>query len=58
MKCLFTIVDVVIDPVGLIDKSMKCINFAGRLLVIGFVGGTWENVATNRILLKNISVVE
>jgi len=50
-------VDVVFDPVGLIDKSMKCIAFSGRLVVIGFVGGTWEQIATNRILLKNIAVV-
>lgn len=50
-------VDIVYDPVGLIDKSMKCIAFSGRLLVIGFVSGTWENIATNRILLKNIAVM-
>lgn len=50
-------VDIVYDPVGLIDKSLKCIAFNGRLVVIGFVGGTWEQIATNRILLKNISVV-
>ncbi len=50
-------VDIVYDPVGLIDKSMKCIAWGGRLIVIGFVGGTWEQIATNRILLKNISVV-
>jgi len=50
-------IDVVFDPVGLIDKSMKCIAFSGRLVVIGFVGGTWEQIATNRILLKNIAVV-
>lgn len=50
-------VDIVYDPVGLIDKSMKCINFSGRLIVVGFVSGTWENIATNRILLKNIAVM-
>lgn len=49
-------VDIVFDPVGLIDKSMKCIAWCGRLVVIGFVGGM-EKVATNRILLKNISVM-
>ncbi|KAI1529550.1 Qor NADPH:quinone reductase [Pyrenophora tritici-repentis] len=50
-------VDIVYDPVGLIDKSMKCIAWNGRLLVIGFAGGPIEKIATNRILLKNISVV-
>jgi NADPH:quinone reductase len=50
-------VDIVYDPVGLIDKSMKCIAWCGRLVVIGFVGGPIEAVKTNKILLKNISVV-
>lgn len=50
-------VDIVYDPVGLIAQSMKCIAWNGRLLVIGFVGGDIEKVATNRILLKNVSVV-
>lgn len=50
-------VDIVYDPVGLIDQSIKCIAWNGRLVVIGFVGGTIEKVATNRILLKNISVM-
>ena len=50
-------VDIVYDPVGLIDKSMKCIAWNGRLVVIGFVGGEIESIRTNRILLKNISVV-
>ena len=50
-------VDIVYDPVGLIDKSTKCIAWNGRLVVIGFVGGEIEKVATNKILLKNISVM-
>ena len=50
-------VDIVYDPVGLIDKSMKCIGWCGRLVVIGFAGGAIEKIATNRILLKNISVM-
>lgn len=36
---------------------MKCINWNGRLLVIGFAAGEIEKMATNRILLKNVSVV-
>lgn len=51
--------DVVYDPVGgdVFDGSMKCIAFEGRLLVVGFAGGRIADVATNRILLKNISVI-
>ena len=50
-------VDIVYDPVGLIDKSTKCIAWNGRLLVVGFAGGPIEKVATNKMLLKNVSVV-
>jgi NADPH2:quinone reductase len=50
-------VDIVYDPVGLIAQSMKCIAWNGRLLVIGFAAGSIETMATNRILLKNVSVV-
>lgn len=50
-------VDIVYDPVGLIEKSTKCIAWNGRLVVIGFAGGNIEKMATNRILLKNISVM-
>jgi NADPH2:quinone reductase len=50
-------VDIVYDPVGLIDKSTKCIAWNGRLVVIGFVGGTIEKVAMNKLLLKNIAVI-
>jgi NADPH:quinone reductase len=50
-------VDIVYDPVGLITQSTKCINWNGRLLVVGFAVGDIEKVATNRILLKNISLV-
>ena len=41
----------------MIDPSIKCIAWNGRLVVIGFTSGTIEKVAMNRILLKNISVV-
>jgi NADPH2:quinone reductase len=50
-------VDIVYDPVGLIAQSMKCTAWNGRLLVIGFAAGEIEKMATNRILLKNVSVV-
>ncbi|KAF3939827.1 hypothetical protein ABW19_dt0204129 [Dactylella cylindrospora] len=41
----------------MVDLSMKCINWNGRILVIGFAGGSIEKVALNRVLLKNISIV-
>ena len=50
-------VDIVYDPVGMIDKSTKCIRWNGRLLVIGFAAGAIEKVAMNKVLLKNISIV-
>ncbi|KAI1615929.1 hypothetical protein EDD36DRAFT_118942 [Exophiala viscosa] len=49
-------VDVVLDPLGLINQSLKCIRWDGRLVVIGFAAGEIEKIATNRILLKNVSV--
>jgi NADPH:quinone reductase len=50
-------VDIVYDPVGLVDISTKCIAWNGRILVIGFAAGTIEKVAVNKVLLKNISLV-
>jgi NADPH2:quinone reductase len=51
--------DVIYDSVGgdVFDRSLKCIAWSGRLLVIGFAGGQIPSVAANRILLKNIAVV-
>ena len=51
--------DVVFDPVGgdVFDGSTRCIAFEGRLLLIGFTSGRIAEVAANRVLLKNISVV-
>lgn len=51
--------DIIYDPVGgeIFDLSTKCIAAEGRLMVIGFAGGTIPTIAANRILLKNISVI-
>lgn len=49
-------VDVVIDPLGTINQSLKCIRWDGRLVVVGFAAGGIEQIASNRILLKNVSV--
>ena len=50
--------DVIYDSVGgdVFDRSLKCIAWNGRLLVIGFASGRIPSVAANRILLKNIAV--
>ncbi|CAG8535948.1 10012_t:CDS:2 [Ambispora gerdemannii] len=50
-------VDVVFDPVGLIEESMKCIAWNGRLVVIGFVSGKIEKISMNRVLLKNCAIL-
>jgi NADPH:quinone reductase len=51
--------DVIYDPVGgdVLDRSLKCIAWNGRLLVIGFASGRIPEIKANRILLKNVAVV-
>ncbi len=51
--------DVIYDSVGgeTTERSLRCINWNGRLLVIGFASGTIPSVELNRVLLKNISIV-
>jgi NADPH:quinone reductase len=52
-------VDLVFDPVGgerFID-SVRALAVGGRLLVVGFAGGSIPEVKVNRLLLKNSSVV-
>jgi NADPH2:quinone reductase len=50
--------DVIYDSVGgdVFDRSLECIAWNGRLLVIGFASGRIPAVRVNRILLKNIAV--
>jgi NADPH2:quinone reductase len=52
-------VDVVMDPVGgdRFTDSLRCLREDGRLLVVGFTGGSIPEVKVNRLLLRNISVV-
>ncbi|POS86439.1 hypothetical protein EPUL_001528 [Erysiphe pulchra] len=50
-------VDIVFDPVGLIEKSTKCTNSNARLLVVGFAAGFIEKLPLNRVLLKNINIL-
>ena len=51
--------DVIYDPVGgdAFDESMRCINWGGRLLSIGFTSGRWPQAPVNLILIKGISVL-
>ena len=50
--------DVIYDSVGgdITDKSLKCISWNGRLVIIGFAGGEIPAIKANRIMLKNIAV--
>ena len=50
-------VDIVFDPVGMVNTSLKCTAWNGRIVVIGFAAGNIEKVAMNRVLLKNVSLV-
>ncbi|KAF8629656.1 hypothetical protein AX17_005595 [Amanita inopinata Kibby_2008] len=50
-------VNVIYDPVGRINDSLKCIAWKGRAIIIGFAGGAIEKVPMNLVLLKNISLV-
>ena len=52
-------VDVVIDPVGgdRFTDSLRALGEGGRLVVVGFTGGSIPEVKVNRLLLNNISVV-
>ena len=52
-------VDVVLDPVGgdrFLD-SLRSLGEGGRLVVVGFTGGSIPEVRVNRLLLKNTEVV-
>lgn len=51
--------DVVFDPVGgaAFDASTKCIAFEGRIIVVGFAGGTIQALPAGHVLVKNYSVV-
>ena len=51
--------DVIYDPVGgdLFDQCCRCINWNGRLLVIGFTSGRIPECKANLALLKGSSMV-
>lgn len=49
-------VDVVLDPLGVIQRSLRCSRWDARLVVIGFAAGEIEKIPTNRYLLRNVTV--
>ena len=51
--------DIIFDPVGgdLFDQSTRCINWNGRLLVVGFTSGIIPEYKANLALLKGASMV-
>jgi NADPH2:quinone reductase len=52
-------VDVVLDPVGgeRFTDSLRCLRENGRMVVVGFTGGSIPEVRVNRLLLRNLEVV-
>ena len=52
-------VDVVIDPVGgdRFTDSLRSLREGGRVVVVGFTGGSIPEVKVNRLLLNNVEVV-
>jgi NADPH:quinone reductase len=52
-------VDLVLDPVGgdRFTDSLRSLKEGGRVVVVGFTGGSIPEVRVNRLLLNNVSVV-
>jgi NADPH2:quinone reductase len=52
-------VDVVLDPVGgdRFTDSLRSLRENGRVIVVGFTGGSIPEVKVNRLLLKNTEVI-
>lgn len=51
--------DVVYDPVGgsAFAESLRCINWGGRLLIVGFASGTVPQIPANILLVKNVAAL-
>lgn len=51
-------VDVVYDPVGgeVFMQSLRCMAPEGRIMPVGFAGGTIQNIPANLLLVKNLTV--
>ena len=59
VKALTGGVDVVYDPVGgdASRAALRCLNFEGRLITLGFASGDIPQIAANYLLVKNISAI-
>jgi len=51
--------DVIYDPVGgdVFDQSLRCVNWGGRLLIIGFAAGRIPEIPANLLLVKSCSAI-
>jgi len=51
--------DIVFDPVGgdVFDESSRCVDFGGKLVVVGFTSGRIAEVSTNIPLIKGFSII-
>src|SRR3954453_18627766 len=47
-------VDIAYDPIGAngTDKSLRCLAWGGRILILGFLGGGPTNIRSNYLLIK------
>jgi NADPH2:quinone reductase len=52
-------VNLVYDAVGMVEASLKCCAYGGRVVIVGFAGrhGDIEKVRANRMLLKSAAVM-
>lgn len=52
-------VDMCFDPIGgdLFDRSVRCMGFGGRYLVIGFTSGRIPEISINYPLIKGFSII-
>tara|TARA_Y100001960_G_scaffold76996_1_gene82273 strand:- start:10674 stop:11678 length:1005 start_codon:yes stop_codon:yes gene_type:complete len=51
--------DVIYDPVGgdVFDESIRCINWGGRILIVGFASGRIPTAPINMPLIKGFSII-
>ena len=51
--------DVIYDPVGgdIFDESLRCINWGGRILIVGFTSGRIPSAPVNIPLIKGFSII-
>ena len=51
--------DVIYDPVGgdVFDQSLRCVNWGGRILVVGFAAGRIPDIPANLLLVKSCAAI-